>query len=178
MDGQRLGPPMGNHVGVGRVQPVMRVYAMVAALALALLAGCEKAPTPDTDPPATGPPPVGGPPSGTPSGDPPAGATPPSVPTPRPTPGSTPDRGGGPADDELPGPLPLPGRALSGTVQRLGACTVLVTGQRRWGLTGPMAARLAVGDRVRVSGPPVTVPSDCRRVEVYQAIRVTRTQPA
>jgi hypothetical protein len=164
----------------------MRVYAMVAALALALalVAGCEKASAPDSadgTSPATGAPPVGGPPGPPSSGPPPDGlpsGTPPASPTPRPTPGSTPDRGGGPADDGLPGPLPLPGRSISGTVQRLGACTVLVTGQRRWGLIGPLAARLAVGDRVSVSGSPVTVPSTCRRVEVYQAIQVTRTQPA
>jgi hypothetical protein len=162
----------------------MRVYAMVAALALALVAGCEKVSGPDSadgTSPATGAPPVGGPPgpaSGSPTGGPPAGGAPPATPTPRATPGSTPDRGSGPADDGLPGPLPLPGRSLRGTVQRLGACTVLVTGQRRWGLIGPLAARLAVGDRVEVSGSPVSVPSTCRRVEVYQAIQVTRTQPA
>ena len=161
----------------------VRLYVIVGAVALALLAGCGKASAPgsaDGTPPASGPPPVAGPPSGpssgTPSGGTASGAS--ATPTPRPTPGSTPDRGSGPADDGLPGPLPLPDRAPSGTVQRLGACTVLLTGQRRWGLIGPLATRLAVGDRVRVSGTPVTVPSDCRRVEVYQAVRVTHTQPA
>jgi hypothetical protein len=166
----------------------MRVYArgyvVVAALALVLVVGCQKASGPDSASPASGSPPVGGPPPGPASGGPPSGpasggpASGAPTPTPRPTAGSTPDRGGGPADDELPGPLPLPGRFLSGTVQRLGACTVLNMGQRRWGLTGPLATRLAVGDRVRVSGPPVPVPSDCRRVEVYQAIQVAQTQPA
>jgi hypothetical protein len=174
----------GNNSGVGRVEPVMRVYATVAALALALLSGCQQGSAGDHADgvsPTTGTPPAGTPSGGLPPGGTPSGGTAsggPGTSTPRPTPGSTPDRGSGPADDELPGPLPLPGRALIGTVERLGACTVLVTGQRRWGLMGPLAARLAVGDRVRVSGTPVSVPSTCRRVEVYQAIQVTQTQPA
>jgi hypothetical protein len=151
----------------------MRVYVALAALALVLLAGCTTPGSVDATP--TGQPSLGGPPaSPTPAS--PVTATP--APGTTPGPPATPDRGGGPADDELPGPLPLPGRTLSGTVQRLGACTVLLTGQRRWGLTGPLANRLATGDRVRVDGRPVPVPADCRRVEVFQAVLVSRTQPA
>ena len=157
---------------MGRVQAVMRVTTALAGLAVVVLAGCV---------PGEGQEAASG---GSPSADvPPAPATtaaPPGPPAtkapPRSTP--TPDREGGPADQELPGPLPLPDRAISGTVQRVGPCTVLLVGQRRWALLGPLAAQLKVGQRVRVSGPPATVPSMCRRVEVYQAIQVARADQA
>jgi hypothetical protein len=154
----------------------MRVTTALAGLAVVVLAGCV---------PGEGQEAASG---GSPSTDvPPAPAT---TAAPRPDPSSppatkapprstpTPDRGGGPADKELPEPLPLPNRAISGTVQRVGPCTVLLVGQRRWALLGPLAAQLKVGQRVRISGPPARVPSMCRRVEVYQAIQVARADSA
>jgi hypothetical protein len=52
-------------------------------------------------------------------------------------------------------------RTVTGTVVRTGGCTVLVVGQVRWVLTGDIAATLAAGSRMKVTGNLTNQPSSC-----------------
>ncbi|WBB68610.1 DUF5818 domain-containing protein [Micromonospora sp. WMMD812] len=123
--------------------------------------------------------------------DTPAGATPaPVPPTPRPSrstptpppatarpeptrPAATPPGGG-----DVPGPLPWGGRTLTGTVERDGGCTMLLVGERRWALTGDVAAGLTPGDRVTVHGGVAPRPAACGDRDLAQALAVNRVEPA
>jgi hypothetical protein len=67
---------------------------------------------------------------------------------------------------------------LTGTVRRTGGCTVLLVGTRRWPLVGDLAASLAAGSRVTVSGGLYPVSGACSATESGPAIRVTSVQPA
>src|SRR5262245_5633934 len=67
-------------------------------------------------------------------------------------------------------------QVLTGTVQRIGSCTVLVLGERRLPMVG--VDSVAEGSRVTVRGSPVAVPSLCSRVGAGQALRVTTVRPA
>jgi hypothetical protein len=132
------------------------------------------------------------------SGSPSVGKSGPTTSTPRQAPSpsvapdsaTTPPRGGGgdttdPADPDSP-PVVLPTdvpvdpieRVLTGTVRRTGGCTVLLVGTRRWPLVGDLAASLAAGSRVTVSGSLYPVSGACSATESGPAIRVTSVQPA
>jgi hypothetical protein len=143
---------------------------VVAAVLLAGLAACVS----DRPPAASG--------TGTP---PPPGATPGPSSTSGPSP--TPRRTAPPPTtklppatrgDDIPGPLPMPDRRYVGTVERVGDCTMLLSGQRRVALLGPMAESLKVGQRVTVTGQPAIVPDACARREAFQALRVSAAEPA
>ncbi|SCG48359.1 hypothetical protein GA0070609_2058 [Micromonospora echinaurantiaca] len=132
-----------------------------------------------SDPAATGQPPSAPPSAATPS---PGGPTPPverppATAPPRPTPSppaATPPPGGG----EVPGPLPFGARTLTGTVERAGDCTMLLVGERRWALTGEVAAALRPGARVTVRGNVAPRPAACGDRDLAQTVAVTRADPA
>jgi len=67
-------------------------------------------------------------------------------------------------------------QVLTGTVERIGLCTVLIVGDRRLPLVD--ADAVLPGSRVTVRGSPVSVPSPCSGVGVGQALRVTTVRPA
>lgn len=80
--------------------------------------------------------------------------------------------------DDLPGPLPFGERTLTGTVQRVGHCTMLVVGERRWALTGDVAAALRPGVRVTVRGNLAPRPAACGDRDLAQTVAVVRADPA
>ena len=63
-------------------------------------------------------------------------------------------------------------RTVIGVVRRAGGCTVLVVGERRWPLTGPLAAALPVGETRKVTGNLTQLPGSCPN-ENGPAIEVT-----
>jgi hypothetical protein len=150
----------------GTVDTVMRVTTFIAVVATALLTGCEPGP-PGATPPALAP----GPPTSTATGG-------PATPTPTPTPNATKTRTTTKSDDQLPTPLPGPDRRLTGVVQRIGTCTMLLVAPRRWALMGPVAAKLKPGERVTVTGPMVPSPTLCSRYGAEQAVQVTHATMA
>ncbi|MGN9779630.1 hypothetical protein ACTMS0_28325 [Micromonospora sp. H33] len=79
---------------------------------------------------------------------------------------------------EVPGPLPFGERRLTGTVERAGDCTMLLVGERRWALTGDVAAGLRPGARVTVRGNLATRPAACGDRDLAQTVAVTRVDPA
>ncbi|MER7457670.1 DUF5818 domain-containing protein [Micromonospora sp. NPDC126480] len=79
---------------------------------------------------------------------------------------------------ELPGPLPFGARTLTGTVERVGDCTMLLVGGRRWALTGDVAAALSPGDRVTVRGHLAPRPAACGEWDLAQTVAVIRADPA
>ncbi|MCM0677412.1 DUF5818 domain-containing protein [Micromonospora phytophila] len=83
-----------------------------------------------------------------------------------------------PDGGELPGPLPWGGRTLTGTVERVGECTMLLVGARRWALAGSAAQALSPGARVTVHGNLTTRPAACGDLELAQTVAVRRVEPA
>ncbi|PZF99044.1 hypothetical protein [Micromonospora deserti] len=83
-----------------------------------------------------------------------------------------------PGGGEVPGPLPWGGRTLTGTVERVDGCTVLLVGERRWALTGAAAAALRPGDRITVHGGLTPRPAACGDPDVSDALAVNRVEPA
>ncbi|NJP34037.1 DUF5818 domain-containing protein [Micromonospora thermarum] len=80
---------------------------------------------------------------------------------------------------EVPGPLPFGARTLTGTVERVGECTMLLVGERRWALSGEEAAALRPGARVTVRGAIAPLPAGCGdREDIDQTVAVTRVEPA
>ncbi|MFI5486187.1 hypothetical protein ACIBXA_17805 [Micromonospora echinaurantiaca] len=79
---------------------------------------------------------------------------------------------------EVPGPLPFGARTLTGTVERAGDCTMLLVGERRWALTGDVAAALRPGARVTVRGNVAPRPAACGDRDLAQTVAVTRADPA
>jgi len=67
-------------------------------------------------------------------------------------------------------------RTIIGVVRRAGGCTVLVVGERRWPLTGPLAAALPVGETRKVTGNLTQLPGSCPN-ETGPAIEVTAVSP-
>lgn len=67
-------------------------------------------------------------------------------------------------------------RTVMGVVRREGGCTVLVVGERRWPLTGPLAAALPVGETRKVAGNLTQLPGSCPN-ETGPAIEVTAVSP-
>lgn len=157
--------PRSRPIGVG-------CPAVLAALImLALLAACT-----EVDGAAPSPPGPGG--SGSaeqsiPGADPRSstGSLPPAT-TPLPAEPGTPASG---PTDELPyDPIQ---RTVTGIVERTGGCTVLVTGTRRWALTGDLANSLNVGGRMTVTGNLTQLPPSCTD-EVGPGLQVTGARPA
>ncbi|MDO3704950.1 DUF5818 domain-containing protein [Micromonospora sp. C28SCA-DRY-2] len=147
-----------------------RAFLLLTAIGLGLsVTACSTGDAPDaaaTGQPPSAPSPSTGPPS--PPADP---TTAPARPTP---PGATPPPGGG----EVPGPLPFGARTLTGTVERDGECTMLLVGERRWALTGEVAAALRPGARVTVRGNVAPRPAACGDRDLAQTVAVTRADPA
>ena len=135
---------------------------LATAIAVGLIAGCTAAGTVTGSPSPSG--------SG---GSGPAPSTAPATASPRtgaPTTGVTVWPG-----SELPyDPIP---RRLTGTVERVDGCTILVVGARRWALTGALAGSLAVGSRVTVTGNLTQMPASCS-AEEGPAVQVTKADPA
>ncbi|MFI7576030.1 hypothetical protein [Micromonospora sp. NPDC049497] len=131
-------------------------------------------------PPAGSGPAVPSPPAGTGSvvPSPPAGTGSAPVPASPPAgsvgPPAPPQPGGG----EVPGPLPFGERTLTGTVERVGDCTMLLVGERRWALTGDAAATLRPGSRVTVRGAVAPLPPACADRDLAQTVAVARVEPA
>jgi len=69
-------------------------------------------------------------------------------------------------------------RRLTGVVQRIGTCTMLLVAPRRWALVGPVAATLKAGERITVTGPVAPSPQPCVRNGAEQAIHVTHASKA
>ena len=67
-------------------------------------------------------------------------------------------------------------RTVTGVVKRQGGCTVLVVGERRWPLTGAIAAALPAGETRRVTGNLTQLPASCPG-ETGPAIEVTAASP-
>ena len=67
-------------------------------------------------------------------------------------------------------------RTVIGVVRRAGECTVLVVGERRWPLTGALAAALPVGETRKVTGNLTQLPGSCPN-ETGPAIEVTAVSP-
>ena len=77
---------------------------------------------------------------------------------------------------DVPGPLPWGARTLTGVVERSGDCTMLLVGRRRWALTGPAAAAISPGAKVRVRGNLTTRPAGCGDRDLAQTVAVTRVE--
>ena len=170
-----------NRTPPARVERGMRIrlVAGVATVcaAIAPLAGCASGSTPPpaatTSASAPAPPDPTGPPVLNPTTAPPSA---PPAPPGRPLPPTT---GGtvGP-NDEVPREPMWGTRTLTGTVQRSGTCTMLLVGQRRWALAGPVADGLAAGRRVKVTGHLTPRLAVCTGQETVQTVQVTRAHSA
>jgi len=156
-----------------RPRPTGMRVTVAALMMVLMVAGCS-----DGDPPSAAP----GASSGTPgvssgsAGAPGSGGPGPGGPGPGPT--ATPPQPSG--TGEIQEGLPGPERTLTGMVERVGGCTVLIVGSRQWALAGPMAEGLPVGTRMTIVGPLTAVPGECARLrsQATQAIVVSRAAPA
>ncbi|MER7893117.1 hypothetical protein ABTX15_25180 [Micromonospora sp. NPDC094482] len=135
-----------------------------------------------SNPPAAGQPPAGSTAPGETTPPPAASPSPPARSTPPPTTDrSAPSRSATPppsSGGDVPGALPWGGRTLTGTVERVGGCTMLLVGEDRWALTGAVAAELRPGDRVTVHGNPSTRSAACGEQALPRAVAVNRVEPA